>query len=306
MKRVLKLLLLVSLLFPGLRAAAQSQEDMRLNEILVVNTNDFEDDFGHKNGWIELFNSSYGTVNIGGCYLTNDPSNLTKYIVPKGDVLTFVKPRQHILFWADNQPYRGTFHVNFTLEESEEILLVASDGRTIIDRVRIPHTSLGENISFGRKNDGIGDRTGNEGWEILARTSPSTNNSGVDDVPKGVVIKEADPYGAVMAITAMSVVFVSLILLYIIFKQIGKYNIKSSQKRSDLVSALKGKKRVVSVEDTSAEVYAAIATALHLYQTENEAHDIENTILTITKVTRNYSPWSSKIYTLRETPSKKR
>jgi Na+-transporting methylmalonyl-CoA/oxaloacetate decarboxylase gamma subunit len=109
-----------------------------------------------------------------------------------------------------------------------------------------------------------------------------------------------------MAITAMSVVFVSLILLYIIFKQIGKYNIKSSQKRSDLVSALKGKKRVVSVEDTSAEVYAAIATALHLYQTENEAHDIENTILTITKVTRNYSPWSSKIYTLRETPSKKR
>ena len=111
-RKSLKLFLLVSLLFPGLRAAAQSQEDMRLNEILVINTNDFEDDFGHKNGWIELFNASYGTVNIGGCYLTNDPSNLTKYIIPKGDVLTYIKPRQHILFWADNQPYRGTFHIN--------------------------------------------------------------------------------------------------------------------------------------------------------------------------------------------------
>lgn len=306
MKRVLKLFLLVSLLFPGLRAAAQSQEDMRLNEILVINTNDFEDDFGHKNGWIELFNASYGTVNIGGCYLTNDPSNLTKYIIPKGDVLTYIKPRQHILFWADNQPYRGTFHINFTLEESEEILFVASDGKTIIDRIRIPHHLLTENVSYGRAKDGEGDITGTQGWQVMQRTSPSTNNFGVDEVPKGVVIKQADPYGVVMALTAMSAVFVSLILLYITFKQIGKYNIKSSQKRSDEVAALKGKRGNVSVEDTSAEVYAAIATALHIYQTENEAHDIENTILTITKVTRNYSPWSSKIYSLRETPSKKR
>ena len=111
----------------------------------------------------------------------------------------------------------------------------------------------------------------------MQRTSPSTNNFGVDEVPKGVVIKQADPYGVVMALTAMSAVFVSLILLYITFKQIGKYNIKSSQKRSDEVAALKGKRGNVSVEDTSAEVYAAIATALHIYQTENEAHDIENT-----------------------------
>ncbi|MDD4418111.1 MAG: lamin tail domain-containing protein, partial [Bacteroides graminisolvens] len=30
--------------------------------------------------------------------------------------------------------------------------------------------------------------------------------------------------------------------------------------------------------------------------------DIEDTILTINRVKRNYSPWSSKIYTLRQTP----
>ena len=33
-------------------------------------------------------------------------------------------------------------------------------------------------------------------------------------------------------------------------------------------------------------------------------HDVEETILTITRVKRSYSPWSSKIYTLRETPKK--
>jgi len=307
MKRVIiKALILIVFFFAWQRSVAQSQEDMRINEILVTNTNDFEDDFGHKSGWIELFNSSYGTVNIGGCYVTNDPSNLTKYIIPKGDVLTYIKPRQHVLFWADNQPFKGTFHLNFTLEESSEILLVASDGKTIIDKIRIPHGELNDNISYGRIQDGLGSVDGSEGWEITKRTSPSTNNSGVDAIPKGVIIKEADPYGAVMALTAMSVVFFSLILLYLIFKRIGKYNIRNSQKRSDQVLAQKGKSSKVNIEDTSAEVYAAIATAMHLFQTENEAHDIENTILTIEKVTRNYSPWSSKIYTLRETPAKKR
>ena len=31
---------------------------------------------------------------------------------------------------------------------------------------------------------------------------------------------------------------------------------------------------------------------------------VEETVLTITRVKRSYSPWSSKIYTLRETPKK--
>ncbi len=305
-KVIIKALILTVFFLVWQRSVAQSQEDMRINEILVTNTNDFEDDYGQKSGWIELFNASYGTVNIGGCYFTNDPSNLTKYIIPKGDVLTAIRPRQHILFWADNQPFRGTFHINFTLAESDEILFVASDGKTIIDRIKIPHTKLTENVSYGRLKDGIGTTDGSLGWEVMLRTSPSTNNFGVDEVPKGVVIKEIDPFGAVMSITSMSAVFVSLILLYLIFKQIGKYNIRNSQKRSDQVSVLKGRKEKVSVEDTSAEVYAAIATAMHLYQTDSEAHDIENTILTIAKVTRNYSPWSSKIYTLRERPVKNR
>ena len=49
-------------------------------------------------------------------------------------------------------------------------------------------------------------------------------------------------------------------------------------------------------------VYAAIAMALYLYQ--NELHDYENTVLTINKVSKNYSPWSSKLYGLREIPRK--
>ncbi len=51
------------------------------------------------------------------------------------------------------------------------------------------------------------------------------------------------------------------------------------------------------------EVFAAIAMAMHEFQ--SDVHDVEDTVLTITRVKRSYSPWSSKIYTLRETPHKK-
>lgn len=301
MRKLIKIFLLLVFLVSGIGLNAQSQNDIRINEFLVHNTDDFEDDFGHKGGWIELFNSSYGTVNIGGCFLTNDPSNLTKYVIPKGDILTSISPRQHVLFWADNQPFRGTFHINFTLEDSDEIIFVASDGKTIIDRVKIPHDKLDTNISYGRLTDGVGDLTGNDGWQILERTSPSTNNAGVNEVSPSMIIKKADPFGAIMSFTAMSVVFISLIVLYIVFKQIGKYNIKKSRERSAAANTMTGKPQVANV---SAEIYAAIATAIHAYNNDNEAHDIENTILTISKVTKNYSPWSSKIYTLRETPRK--
>jgi len=52
--------------------------------------------------------------------------------------------------------------------------------------------------------------------------------------------------------------------------------------------------------DSNEEVAAVIAFALHLYQ--QEIHDYDNMILTIQKVVRPYSPWSSKIYGLRQMP----
>ena len=53
-------------------------------------------------------------------------------------------------------------------------------------------------------------------------------------------------------------------------------------------------------EGLSGEVNAAIAMALYLYG--NQLHDQEDPIITMTKVSRTYSPWSSKIYGLRKSP----
>lgn len=48
------------------------------------------------------------------------------------------------------------------------------------------------------------------------------------------------------------------------------------------------------------ELNAAIATALYLYR--QEVHDYENYVLTIKRIEKRYSPWSSKIYSLRKWP----
>jgi hypothetical protein len=57
---------------------------------------------------------------------------------------------------------------------------------------------------------------------------------------------------------------------------------------------------VETIEVPDYELQAAIGFALHMYMTE--LHDFEKTILTIQKVMRPYSPWSSKIYGLRRSP----
>jgi len=49
----------------------------------------------------------------------------------------------------------------------------------------------------------------------------------------------------------------------------------------------------------------AAAIALALFHLNQEVHDVENTILTFGKTGRNYSPWSSKIYGIRQLPNRR-
>ncbi len=293
-KKIGAVLLLLLLFTVG--AQAQRATSMRINEVLVVNETNFVDDYGLRSGWIELYNTSAGTVNIAGCFLTNEKENPKKYPIPKGDVLTKIPPRQHTLFWADGKPGHGTFHVNFVLDPSKEnyVALYDTDGKTLIDEVVIP-ASPGIDVSYGRLMDGEKE------LGILPRVTPSTNNVTLDSNDKIDNFKNNDSWGIGMTITAMTVVFLALILLYLIFKQIGKAAMaatrRNMQKAAGGVAPAHG-----SDEEISAEVLAVIGTAL--YELQENVHDVENTVLTINKVTRNYSPWSSKIYSLREIPRK--
>ena len=61
--------LLLFALLVSFGAKAQRATSMRINEVLVVNEDNFVDDYGKRHAWIELFNGSAGSVNIAGCFL---------------------------------------------------------------------------------------------------------------------------------------------------------------------------------------------------------------------------------------------
>jgi glutaconyl-CoA/methylmalonyl-CoA decarboxylase subunit delta len=121
------------------------------------------------------------------------------------------------------------------------------------------------------------------------------------------ILAQNDPFGAIMALMGMGIVFTVLLLLFTIFNNTPALFRASFRSRiRQLLSFKKADKaqatQVAVVEEVpqaelSGEVNAAIAAAIHLYR--SEMHDFEDTVLTIKKVSKTYSPWSSKIYGVR-------
>ena len=306
-KRKIGILLSLALML-GLASCGEKEVNTKLilNEVLIENQTNFQDDYGVHSAWIEVFNQAYSSANLAGYYLkiSNQPGDTASYFIPKGDILTIVKPRQHALFWADGQPNRGTFHTNFVMDGSTDTWVGLFDsGKKLVDEVTIPANTLQADQSYARINDA------SEEWEVKGAeadkyVTPSTNNKTLDENAKMEKFEEHDSEGIGMALTAMSVVFSGLILLYISFRLIGRVAVslrrKNAMEVKDITCKVEAKEKKLG--EAPGEVFAAISLALH--EMQSDVHDVEDTVLTITRVKRTYSPWSSKIYTLRELPKK--
>lgn len=286
----------------ALTASAQSRSALRINEVMVVNDSSMVDEYGNHSAWVELFNSNFAPLEISSVFLTNDSTQPRKYPVPLGDVNTKMPKRQHVVFFADGEPNRGTFHTSFTLVPGQDnwIGVYDADGLTLIDEVTVP-ASLLPNQSWARTEDGAGEwalRTGGDTDYI----TPSSANIIKDTNKKIDLFAERDENGFGMTLMAMAIVFTALLLLCLSFYAIGKIGgavSRMNKMRAHGVSREEADE-ITSTHDSGEEI-AAIVMALHEHL---NAHDSENTILTINKVKRAYSPWSSKIYGLREIPAR--
>lgn len=99
--------------------------------------------------------------------------------------------------------------------------------------------------------------------------------------------------GIVIAIAGYLIVFAALTLIFVAFyflPKIIKIRVKKKlvDKNSECAKAID--------EEISGPTIAAISAALSLYF--NEQHDEESYELTIKKISKRYSPWSSKIYAM--------
>lgn len=106
-----------------------------------------------------------------------------------------------------------------------------------------------------------------------------------------------DPLAWTIVVVGIGIVFLSLMVVYIFFRYILtfilNFKLKSFARKKGIDPAEAQTARTIQ----SGEVNAAIAMAL--YQYFNEFHDVESGVITIKRISRHYSPWSSKLYNMK-------
>lgn len=150
----------------GLEATAASR--IAINEFMADNEITIEDpdEPGEFPDWIELYNMTGATANIGGMYLTDDLNDPTQFEIPPGVV---IEAGGHIVFWADDDTEQGPLHTNFKLGKSgEEIGLFDIDGTTPLDTYIFG--SQATDVSEGRIPDG------EDNWVFFTSASPGETN----------------------------------------------------------------------------------------------------------------------------------
>lgn len=280
--------------------SAQGINNVKINEILVVNQNNYVDDYGNHESWIELMNTGYENVNIGGCYLgvvLKDGSEV-KYFIPSKDNRMKLSPLSYVVFFCEGTDTKGAFHTSFTLDNAEKIIFYNANGRDVIDEMVITAEARTPDVSYGRSTNAEGDTV----IGVLSSTTPNASNENSITTPRHEVFRQRDKSGVVMTLTAMSVVFSALVLIFLVLKAFTfLMNNEGGKKKKAASAAAAPAAKKASMENE--EVVAAIATALDLYR--QDLHDREDMVITIQNVGRRYSPWSSKIHGLTALPNKK-
>jgi Na+-transporting methylmalonyl-CoA/oxaloacetate decarboxylase gamma subunit len=106
-----------------------------------------------------------------------------------------------------------------------------------------------------------------------------------------------DFYGVALIIIAIAL----LVIAYVLINLSRKINTMQVVPQANPIKSEKNISVVrTNTQSNPDEVHAVIALALHFY--ENDLHDTQNAVLTINRVAKFYSPWSSKIYGLSKNP----
>ena len=145
-----------------------------ISEFLARNDNILDDEDGDGSDWIELHNPNPFPLDLGGYYLTEDPSSLTKWRIPNG---TTVGGGSNLLIFAsgkDRTAAGSPLHTNFNLNGSGEFLaLVAPNGTTLISQFAPAYPAQYSDVSYGFDDSGT--------TRYLATPTPEgPNGSGFD------------------------------------------------------------------------------------------------------------------------------
>lgn len=284
----------------------QGARNIKINEVQTNNADGLQDEYGTKNAWVELVNTSFSTYNVRGMYITTDRRVLDKSLtVPQRiammscingrDDRTTMSARKHLILFLNSNPSHGTLHLSAKTNSEKPVWIALYDGNAIdiIDSVTVP--ILAENQSYARKTDGSAE------WLVQDKedVTPGIENLIHANETKIARLKRDDPYGIGITVLSMGIVFSCLALLYIFFRILGifmahKHALRKAGKIQPIKMAVKtgeklaetGHKTKVILKDglqtggIDKEIYIAVIS-MALKQYEDDVHDIESNIITI-------------------------
>ena len=300
----IKILLSGLLMISASTVFGQGAKNIHISEVLTNNTASIQDEFGNREAWIELENTSFTTYNVRGMYFTTDRSVLNPdmsvperikrmSVIPNGEPRTQIGGRQHLVFFCNSAPAQGKLHLSLKVPMSEPLWIGFYNGNAteLIDSVSIP--ALAADQSFARQNA--------TSWAVKApeNVTPGIENFIKTDETKDAYLKREDPHGFGITLLAMGIVFFCLFLLFVFFwifgaimrhldtakKVVNTQPIKPITKTVEVTHDLAHATGNIlqdglKTKGKDKEVYiAVISMALKQYQ--DDVHDVESGIITI-------------------------
>ncbi|MBL7795588.1 MAG: CotH kinase family protein [Saprospiraceae bacterium] len=146
------------------QAQTVANATVAINEIMASNSTTIQDPEGDFEDWIELHNLTNNPVDLSGYYLTDNPANLPKYLIPAG---VTIPANGYLIFWADEDGTDGPTHCNFKLSASGELVYLLD-----------PNLNLVDSVTFGQQQTDMGyARVPNgTGPFVIQAATPGYNN----------------------------------------------------------------------------------------------------------------------------------
>jgi hypothetical protein len=139
-----------------------------INEFMAANDSTIIDENGDYDDWIELYNAGATDIDLGGMYLTDDFTDVTKWQIPD----TCITGGGFILIWADKETMEGPLHANFKISAAngEGLGLYDTDLKenALIDAKSFDPQA--RDTSYGRFPDGRGK------WYFMPTPTPGAAN----------------------------------------------------------------------------------------------------------------------------------
>lgn len=147
MKQSIKIIILFTVIAliikfaPGINNDYIKTSKLYISEIMASNSYTIKDEDGEYSDYIEIYNGYNYSINLDGCYLSDDEHETKKWMFSH----ITIKPKEYLLIYASGKDKE--YHTNFKLNSDGEIVTLTDNTGNIISKVS--YQSMQNDISYG-------------------------------------------------------------------------------------------------------------------------------------------------------------